>query len=359
MLSLMLFIPGRAEAQNQDCNKLGVWVWYVEHTGFTHETLADTLSSLGVKRIYVKVADGVMDTVWWHTIVDEELIETYHSHNMEVYGWSYNYPGSEFGQAVALYQAAETGYDGYVVDVEHQFDGDSANLYNLFSAFHFYKQLALDQHIIDTSFKLGVTTWGNPIDHWFRVDVMDPFVDAYFPQTYVEIWGSWYMNNIPFWLDSTYNEYRAIGATKPIHHICATEKDIITVDQIDEFIAASGPKTSLWRVPGGGTPLSIWDTWNQVNWHMNFCDTTVGIRPAEIESGIVFPNPCHDRVTIVNNGKEPASKLIIFNMLGIPFYKKSYFLKEERIDTSTWPTGLYSVLWLENNRVVTAKFVKR
>lgn len=359
LLSQTLLFSGHAKAQQPDCNKLGAWIWYVEQTGFTHETLADTLSSLGAKRIYVKVADGIIDTVWWHTIVDEELIETYHAHDMEVYGWSYNYPGSEYSQAVALYQAAETGYDGYVVDVEHQFDGDSANLHNLFNAFHFYKQLALDQHIIDTTFKLGVTTWGNPIDHWFRVDVMDPFVDAYFPQTYVEIWGSWYMNNITFWIDSTNNEYRAIGATKPIHHICATEKELITSEQIDEFIAASGPQTSLWRVPGGGTPLSIWNTWNEVNWRMNFCDTIVGIRSTTNEIISAFPNPFLNQITISCNNREEEKKLFVYNSMGQKVVEKIISNYEIRINTTGWNSGLYVVVVVKEGEVFSTKIVKK
>lgn len=28
----------------------------------------------------------------------------------------------------------------------------------------------------------------------------------------------------------------------------------------------SGPETSIWRVPGGGTSTRIWDDWAQVDW---------------------------------------------------------------------------------------------
>jgi hypothetical protein len=357
LLSQMLISATTVKAQEPDCNKLGAWVWYVEQTGFTHETLADTLSSLGVKRIYVKVADGIMDTIWWHTIVDEELINTYHAHEMEVYGWSYNYPGSEYGQAQALYKAAQTGYDGYVVDVEHQFDGDSANLHNLFSAFSFYKNLALEHNLADTSFKLGITTWGNPIDHWFRIDVVDPFVDAYFPQTYVEIWGNYYLNNITFWVDSTYNEYRAIGATKPIHQICATERDVITAEQINEFIAASGAKSSLWRVPGGGTPLSIWNTWNEVNWHMNFCDTIVGTHTNEMAYGVARPNPFSNYFQLdVPSG---SSHIMILDITGRVICNKRNYGDGDLIDGRSWRPGVYICRWVEENRLVTVKVIKQ
>ncbi|PID95353.1 MAG: hypothetical protein CSA95_00065 [Bacteroidetes bacterium] len=358
VLLQVLSFPSKLMAQEPDCNKLGAWIWYVSQTGFTHEELADTLSAIGVKRIYVKVSDGIMDTVWWHTIVDEALIERYHAHDMEVYGWSYNYPGSEYGQAIALYQAAETGYDGYVVDVEHQFDGDSANLYNLFNTFSFYKNLALDQHLIDTSFKLGITTWGNPIDHWYRIDVVDPFVDAYFPQTYVEIWGWYYMNNITFWVDSTNREYRSIGATKPIHHICATTQGLMTAAMVDEFMAASGAETSLWRVPGGGTPLSIWDVWNEVDWHANFCDTLIGERSYVADEGVGYPNPCDRSLTLVCGRGEV--NLAIFNVQGIPMYGLRHSGEGSVVvNTSGWPAGIYVAVWYRDRQRMAYRFVKR
>ena len=54
-----------AQAQNDACNKLGTWLWYIEITGFdTHEELADSLVALGVKRVFVKVADGQPNPVF-------------------------------------------------------------------------------------------------------------------------------------------------------------------------------------------------------------------------------------------------------------------------------------------------------
>ena len=61
-------------------------------------------------------------------------------------------------------------------------------------------------------------------------------------------------------------EYAALGATKPIHHIVSTEYGEITPDQIDAFVDAAGSEVSVWRVPGEGTPLSIWNDWSAVDW---------------------------------------------------------------------------------------------
>ena len=120
----------------QDCNKLGAWLWYIEITGFdSHTTLADTLHSLGAKRIYVKVADGKVNTQVWPELTDTALVNIYKRKNIEPWAWSYNYPGNENEQAEALSIAVSTGYKGYVVDVEEEFDGKPADAQKLFQAF--------------------------------------------------------------------------------------------------------------------------------------------------------------------------------------------------------------------------------
>ena len=62
------------------------------------------------------------------------------------------------------------------------------------------------------------------------------------PQTYLEVWGNTYMND---GLPGTC-EYRS---QKPVHHIISTEYDEISPQILNEAW-----NTSLWRVPGEGTP---------------------------------------------------------------------------------------------------------
>lgn len=94
-------------------NKFGVWLWYIEGTGMTHAELAQRLSALGVKRIYIKVADGPADCVFnWPEGCDLDIPKTYKKYGIECWAWSYNYPGDEMNQADALYNAAYVGYDG-------------------------------------------------------------------------------------------------------------------------------------------------------------------------------------------------------------------------------------------------------
>ncbi len=281
-----------------DCNQLGVWVWRIEQTGFSHETLARNLAAMDVKRVYMKVADGAIDSLAWPELVDTELVESYHAEGVEIWGWSYNYDSNKERQAAALYRAAQTGYDGFVVDVEMEFDGLVEPLRLLFEAFDQARHQVLDDGIAQDSFPLYCTTWGNPRDHNFSISSIDPYVDAFMPQTYVELWGQNFIDNISYWIEEGNVEYRFLGATKPIHHIASTTTPDMTSDLIEEFLMASGPETSLWRVPGGGVSLDIWQTWQDVDWSTDFCKLVSSNEEIGSESPQFYPNPTLDHVRL-------------------------------------------------------------
>lgn len=285
-------------AQEEDCNALGVWLWHVETTGFDHEVLAQNLAARQIKRIYVKVADGRVNTDSWPELIDEELINEYKQAGLEVWAWSYNYRNNYEAQAEALYQAAKTGYDGYVVDVEMEFDGQAAELNLIFQAFYDSRAKAIADGYASSDFMIYCTTWGNPKDHNYSIESIDPYVDGYMPQTYVEYWGQSYVDNITYWINEGNKEYASLGATKPIHHLCSTAKGIMTPELIDEFISASGPETSLWRVPGGGIAFDVWEDWNKVDWEMDFCEETSLPEPP-LTAIKVFPNPVHEKLSVL------------------------------------------------------------
>ena len=44
--------------EQQDNNGLGVWLWYIEGTGYTHLSVAERLGEIGVDLIYINVALG-------------------------------------------------------------------------------------------------------------------------------------------------------------------------------------------------------------------------------------------------------------------------------------------------------------
>lgn len=347
LIILLSLIHIAISAQVECANKLGAWIWYVELTGMdTHEEVADSLSSVGIKRMYTKVADGSVDSIWWTEIVDKDVIESYHSRDMEVWAWSYNYPENDIAQAEALYIAAKTGYDGYVIDVESQFDGKAEPLSSLFVAFHNAKLRAIADGYITDDFKIYCTTWGNPDDHNFRIDLIDPWVDGYMPQTYVEIWsGGSLIDDLEYWIEVGTEEYIELGATKPIHHMTATENNIMTGDELNRFMKVAGPEFSIWRVPGGGTPNAIWDDWNEVEWNYDFCEVTSTSDIEQKKSTLVYPSITTGFIYIESQIK--IAKVIVFNVLG-----QKVANSMDPINISEMKTGQYIIqLHLENHTI--------
>lgn len=278
-----------------DCNKLGAWLWYIEITDLANHTrLADSLHRIGVGRIYVKVADGKPNTTTWPELADTSLVKTYKNRGIEVWAWSYNYPGNEAQQAVALRMAAATGYQGYVVDVESEFDNKATQLTALFAAFRAQRDTVRMQK---PDFALYCSTWGNPMDHNFAVGSIDTHVDAFMPQTYVEEWGQTYMDNAAYWVRYGTDEYRSLGTTKPIHHTISVVRGKIKAAQVDEFIEASGPETSVYVVPGQNTTPGLWaSTWTRINWKRDFCPTGVS-NPFGYSRLRLTPNPASDIIS--------------------------------------------------------------
>jgi hypothetical protein len=335
------FYPSIAPLFGQaDCNKLGAWLWYIEISGFgTHEKLADSLRLSGVKRIYVKVADGRPNPAVWPELLDKSVVQAYASRGLEVWGWSYNYPGNEAEQATALRLAAETGYQGFVVDVESEFDNKPTALNTLFSAFHKERDRVRALGPATSDFKLYCTTWGNPTDHKFSIKDIDPFVDGHMPQTYVENWGGIYYTNMAYWIRYGTEEYRQLGATKPIHHIVSTEKGVITPDKINEFFTISGPESSIWVVPGTNTSFALWQsTWKKVNWRMNFCTSSTEDGDTNEAKLTIMPNPASTLVWV--SSVTPIGIKRIFNVQQQLVMETS----DEVFDVSHLAAGMYLVV---------------
>ncbi|WP_428818466.1 C39 family peptidase [Microbulbifer sp. MCCC 1A16149] len=249
-------------------NKFGAWLWYIDEQGLnrTHTQLADELAALGVKRIFIKIADGTQNCNLFADACSSVTTGIYKSRGIEPWAWAYNYPNNYTTQADALYYAAQYGYVGFVSDVEVEFNNTTTALHNLFQAFTSARTDAQNAGHADSSFALGATTWGNPADQGMDVGIIDQYVDFHMPQTYVEVWGASYMADPAYWIEVGDCEYRQLGAQKPIWHIVSTEYDQITPAQIETFMSAAGPNTSIWRVPGGSVPQTVWNDWGNIDW---------------------------------------------------------------------------------------------
>jgi len=270
-------------------NKFGAWLFLISNTGMTHAQLADRLKSIGVKRIFIKIADGANNCSWFPDACSTTTTDIYKARGIEPWAWSYNYPGSEAAQANALKLAAQYGYQGYVLDIEKEFNGTTTPLENLLKAFVAAQAESREKGWIKGDWYLTATTWGNPKDHGMRVDIIDKYVDAHMPQTYLDIWGSAYVAETKKWIEAGNCEYRQLGAKKPIWHIASNEKGTTSAAKQNEFFKVAGPHASLWVLPGGEVPLSQWDTMAAMNWQQTTWDTTTACSAGNYE--LVGSNP--------------------------------------------------------------------
>jgi len=345
-------------AQDDDsCSALGVWLWRFENTGQpSHTNLARTIAGIGGKRIYIKVADGGYNPESWPTLLDSVLVQDYIREGVSPWAWSYNYPGNVGNQAEALYLAARSGYEGFVVDIELEFNGESDRLDDLMKAFWAEKQRAIADGFADNDFKLYVTTWGNPVLHNYRIDIIDQYVDGFMPQTYIEEWAGDHLTLIENCIEESKLEYVSLGATKPLHNILSTAQQILNADEISHFIELSGREASLWRVPGGGVSQQVWDRWRDVDWEMNFCES-VSTNDLTVSNKIlVYPNPVSNKLNIESKDHTKIQKLEIYNQHGQVV--KSILDPSIEIDVSHLVAGMYYVVAYQKDTLGYQKFVK-
>jgi hypothetical protein len=377
ILSALLMQSISAFAQNPNAdsiqpkiayNHFGAWIWKIDYTNLSHTQLADKLSALGVKRVYLKVSDGRHEPSKFPELNNKHTVEIYKNRGLEVWAWSYNYPDNEAEQATCLTRAAKTGYAGYVLDLEIEFDDKPAELKKLLVAFDQAKKSAVKQDFTNNNFKLYCTTWGNPSVHRMSVGIIDKYVDAHMPQTYLEEWN--YGLKDPAAVIRKVNaEYRRMGAAKPIHHIASLQRGTLQARQLNEFFAASGAETSLWRVPGHGIPTRFWEIWGKLDWNYRFDDPNEAIKlqkdtlrnialaPAAPELPKIakpvkpilteftaFPNPFGNQITIrCNRVVEKDFFIQVSDGLGqmVHYTKLPSGSQEIVIFTAQWQGGTY------------------
>ncbi|MBI4911915.1 MAG: hypothetical protein HY823_04185 [Acidobacteria bacterium] len=286
-------------------SRLGIWLWRLERiaAASSHAQLASLLRARGIRRIFLKVADGsrqnsIQVGLPWD---DPAIAPAYHAQGLEVWAWSYNYPGASAyhrDQAGALLNAARNGFDGFVVDMESEFEGAlPSQITDFYAAFSESRDEALRQGWIPSrgAFPLFCTTFGNvgsdlpsgqrhPLGGHFtqaQLQAADALVDGWMPQTYLEAWNK--VKEPARFLAEGNRVYRACGLVKPLWHITQTEEGEAGPGDIDAFFAeafkALGPDahhTSVWSIPNAGqtngqgqrVDARIWDTQGRVDWRV-------------------------------------------------------------------------------------------
>ena len=279
-------------------NKWGVWLFEFESVAqmaTTHEQLAAKLKSMGVNRIYIKVADGSLAT--WPTkngpafpLNDARVPAAYKAQGIEPYAWAYNYPHANPSgrsdatlQGNALYSAAKSGYVGFVSDVEEEFNNATTERQvAVFRAFVSARQRAIADGFATSAFKLYESSFGR-ID--FKTNIafkeIDAYVDGHMPQTYTVFYGSAAEADQIGQVAKITQLYKNVGVVKPIHHITSIERHFsvstgmheLSVPQLQTFLENAGNEASVWTLPASGdgtheqdVPFSSWKLLTGINW---------------------------------------------------------------------------------------------
>jgi len=270
----------KKETPTTNENKLGAWLWYIDEENLVkgdHQSMAAYLADMGVKRVFIKIHDinynyeanaisfdgDTVNCGVWQDACEPANLQFYKDKGIEPWAWTYNDIGETAAQTDMLYAAAKLGYSGYIMDIETEFDEKRTELETIMMAHREKLVQAINDGLIDASFLLGVTTWGNPEYHNMAIDIIDNYADFHMPQTYVEKWGT--ENDIKGTIGQGDCEYKNLGASKPIWHIVSHEDAILDSAKLDEFIENAGPNASIWRISNADLATDI----EQVNWQQD------------------------------------------------------------------------------------------
>ncbi|NEP01346.1 MAG: peptidoglycan-binding protein [Symploca sp. SIO2E9] len=245
----------------------GVWIHYLKaHKIYTTQIDSDYLNKLvkaKVKRIYLKVFDGKyngqLNPTFWHWQCSLEIIQSFKSKGIQVYGWGYHYGSADVDEQVAkVKKALDCGLDGYVVDVEEEVKQTNTH-------FHVDKLLSALRSLLKKG-TLGYTSFGNPRNHpnvpW---QVLDKYCDLAFPQIYFE---KWRRKSTPEEVKDCLDAHKHLGLTKPILPIWGSEDDTVTkygytpasASELQDYLD-NYPGSSLWRIPH---QKELGEAWNLI-----------------------------------------------------------------------------------------------
>ncbi|MDH6068995.1 peptidoglycan-binding protein [Chrysosporum ovalisporum APH033B] len=232
----------------------GVWIWNLSKI---RSDYLEQLDKCHVKRIYLKVFDGKrnqqQNPTFWDWQCSPQIVQSFKSRGIEVYGWGYHYGTSDVEQQVEkVKQALDCGLDGYVLDVEEEVKDESTHPY--------VEKLLLALRPLVKKGSLGYTSFGYPEFHrqipW---GILDKYCDIALPQIYFEKFS--FRPTTQEKVEACLKAHKQLGLTKPILPIWGSEADAnnpATAAELQNYLNQySG--SSIWRIPNTDERGEAWN----------------------------------------------------------------------------------------------------
>lgn len=196
-----------------------IFLWQVPAiAGGKPGEVADRLSNAGFEGVIVKVADGPYayksNVVGWTENLSLALVDALHGRGIAVMGYGFLYGANPTGEAdIAIVQTHRYGLDGYVFDVEGQFDSRSNAEANAYAVMARYRKSCPTTPTAFCSWAL----WKSPRSGatWHPVAVAKAFMqscDVAMPMVY---WGGETPAEALAWLKPCLAQWQQI-TDKPI-----------------------------------------------------------------------------------------------------------------------------------------------
>lgn len=227
----------------------GIWIWTFDQNGPSVKDAVALAEQVGIGFVLIKSGE---DTTSYSQFTLKN-VAPFVARGIEVYGWPYVRPGNLDAKAAAIAaQASVPGTSGIILDVETEFVGHASDATALCRGI---------RQRVPRVF-LGYTTFG-----WVDYHLDFPYAqfdqqcgDAFLPQSYWDLWTTGPTGG----LMKGREDYRKHGWTAPVWPI-QDNYDGATVDGLNAFFDAAGPRASLWRWPNPGD-LARLPPLDQLDW---------------------------------------------------------------------------------------------
>ena len=228
----------------------GVWIWRLAKLPSDY---VQKMLNQRVPRVYLKVFDGKSSPMFWGFQCSPAVVQEFHAHGIEVYGWGYHYGTADVDmQVAAVQQALDCGLDGYVLDVESEVKQPSTH--------PAVKNLLETLRPRVRAETLGYTSFGHPGFHrevpWA---LLDQFCDLALPQIYFEQFRFRATNEEE--VQACLTAYQQLGLTKPLLPIWSSESGATqpaSASELQHYLNRF-PGSSIWRLPHVGEHGEAWN----------------------------------------------------------------------------------------------------